>query len=69
MDWLCPERTELRAANEQLRLENERLWSRMRALETRLDKISISQFLFTMSGGNEAGYIDMLRQFSLWVLR
>ena len=41
MDWLYPERAELRLLNDKLRRENEKLWSRLQMIETRLDKISI----------------------------
>ena len=69
MDWLCPEKAELRAYNDRLRDENEQLWKRVRALETRLDNVSTDQFLGVQPDLYDRETKKMLIEFAQWVLR
>ena len=70
MDWLYPERAELRLLNDKLRRENEKLWSRLQMIETRLDKISIEQFVFMYKTDDSVHEPkSTLQKFTKWVLR
>ena len=56
---------------EKLRRENRKLWGRVQTMESRFDRISIEQFLFTYSGDENtmSSTTNILRRFGVWVTR
>ena len=71
MGWFYPERAKLREENEKLRVENRKLWGRVQTMESRFDRVSIEQFLFTYSDDENAmsSTTNILRRFGVWVTR
>ncbi len=71
MDWFYPERAEMRDELEKLRRENRKLWGRVQTMESRFDRVSIEQFLFTYSGDEKtmSSTTNILKRFGVWVTR
>ena len=71
MDWLYPERAELRILNENLRRENKRLCVRIQSIENRMDKLGIQQFLsvYRCDDDSPEPEINTIKRFVIWVLR
>ena len=71
MDWFYPERAEMRDEIEKLRIENRKLWGRVQTMESRFDRVSIEQFIFTYSGDEKtmSSTTNILRRFGVWVTR
>ena len=69
MNCICQERKILRATNDRLQRENDKLWDRIRLMEKRLDKISIEQFVFVYAPMGDPELIKALLGFSKSVRR
>ena len=70
-DWFYPERVEMRDEIDKLRCENRKLWSRLQIMESRFDRVSIEQFLFTYGDDENTmkSTSNILKRFGAWVMR
>ena len=71
MDWFYPERAEMRDEIDKLRYENKKLWGRVQTMESRFDRVSIEQFLFTYGDDENTmkSTSNILKRFGAWVMR
>jgi len=71
MDWFNPERAEMRDEIDKLRVENKKLWGRVQTMESRFDRVSIEQFLFTYGDDENTmkSTSNILKRFGAWVMR